>query len=585
MAEKYRQEVLEAEEVMKRLENASPLQASKVLIDMELHDQKESLEILNGIYQDFKTNQNVVDELITPIGLNVLDSIITHKSLKLNRTGLTATRLWSEIKGFEYSSATIKAEVFSAKQQLEAMREPSEYKRSTIVQDQKLKKHKESNTETDGSIKNEIDGSDLNRESNSSSNDSVDTDHLESAKSFSDKYGGNPFISDKDLKDIANHDDNLASISAAQNRSKNAGTFQDIKDRKDALLQRQEEGNLTASEQKELDKINDKFPEGSLEAGIELENEASQKNFEKMQKVARENALNNKAHVAKKAGIKAAEQTGYQALGHAIILLIKPVFYELNDAIKFGIEKGVGAKSVTEGLKIRFNRVLAYLKKEVIPLLKKSLGDFCQNFFKVLIDGIMNLVTGLFKSLMKILSEGFSALVGAFKILAKSDDEMSKAEKSDTILKLFSATVVTFVVFYFESTIVSAIPIDFLKDIILSLLSGVASTIVVYMLDKADFFSVKLEKRTKAVKDIFEQRIRQIKENTDAFEAATIEKLAKDRLKFKLLSDELNQAIESNDNPNQAIDKIADFMKLDLKIKSTDDFIHLLESESVLVIN
>jgi hypothetical protein len=582
---KYNQPELTTEDVLSKLSSVSPLQASRVLIDMELHDQRSSIEILDEIYKDFETKEDVIDELVTPMGLSLLDSIITHKDLKLNRTGLTASRVWSEIKGFEYSKVAIATSSLSSKLQLEGLRETDANKRGN-VQKHKLTKHKENNTNNDGSITNEIDGSKLFRHTEANSNhDYIETDHLESASAYHKKFSKNVFLTDHDMRVIVNHDDNLASISKAQNNFKSAGTFLEIKEHKKELERQIKSGDITAKGQESLDKINEKITDKSLGEGIKRENKATKENFKKSQQAAIENVLNNKANVLGKAREQAGEQSGFQAIGHAVILFIKPLFYELNDAIKFGIDKGVGMESTMDGLKFRFNRLAAYIKAEIIPTLMQGVKDFANNFFKVLIEGILGLITGLFKSLMKIVSEGFSALVGAIKILRKSDEEMSSAQKADAILKLFASTVVTFVVFYFESTIMSAMPNNFIKDISLALLSGVASTIVVYILDKADIFSTKAELRTKRVKDVFDMRIQQVKENTEAFEGASIEKLAKDRLQFRAMSESLSHAISSEQNANNSVYDIADFFKIDLKIKSTNDFLSMLDSKDQLVIN
>lgn len=138
--------------------------------------------------------------------------------------------------------------------------------------------------------------------------------------------------------------------------------------------------------------------------------------------------------------------------------------------------------------------------------------------------------------------------------------------------------------FYFESSILPAIPIPFLQDIALALLSGVASSLVVYVLDKADIFSTKSELRTKRIKEIFEMRVQQIKENTDAFETASLQKLAEDKLRFKALSESLSQSIQDKKDPNDAVLEIADFLKVELSVKSTDDFLKMLKTQDSLEI-
>lgn len=233
---KYSQPSLTTKSVMKKLEGSSPLQVSKALIDMELYDQQSSLEVLSSIYEEFENKDNVIDELVTPMGMSVLDSLISHPKLKLTRTGLTASRVWSEINGFEYRKSV------ELKQQSKEMNKTKANERGN-VQAIKLDKHKQENTNSDGKIINEIDGSSLVRHGESNStNETVNTDHIVSADTLHKQLGNNAFLTSKDEKVIVNHDQNLASISEAQNKSKGAGKFQDIKDKKSKLERKRENG-------------------------------------------------------------------------------------------------------------------------------------------------------------------------------------------------------------------------------------------------------------------------------------------------------------------------------------------------------
>ncbi|MCO6354197.1 hypothetical protein GBO14_05460 [Pseudoalteromonas shioyasakiensis] len=581
---KYEQISLSSEDVASKLNGASPLQASRILIDMELFEQRSSLDVIDNVYKDFESNQNVVDELVTPLGLSVLDSVITHKDLKLDRTGLTASRLWEDINCFEYKNIHASSHALSTKQQLKGSRKVTPGKRGN-VQKHKLEAHKVKNTRRDGTIKNDLDGKKLYRQGQGSSTlNTVNTEHLQSSESFHRQFGGNILLTKENGKTIVNSDENLASISERQNKMKLDGTFANIKEKKEQLLSKKKTTKLSKSEQEQLDRINESFTGSSLEAGVAMEKEAAKSNFKAAQDAALNNIKDNTAEIATQASTKAGEQTGHQALGHAVLLMLKPIFYEFNDSFKNGIDAGVGEDSALEGLKVRLKRVMQYIRTEIVPTLTKALKDFFDNFCKVIIDSIIGLATGIFKSILTILIEGFSALVGALKILSKSSNEMSGAQKADAILKLFSATVVTFVVFYFESSILPAIPIPFLQDIALALLSGIASSLVVYVLDKADIFSTKSELRTKRIKEIFEMRVQQIKENTDAFETASLQKLAEDKLRFKALSDSLSQSIQDKKDPNDAVLKIADFLKVELSVKSTDDFLNMLKTQDSLEI-
>ena len=75
--------------------------------------------------------------------------------------------------------------------------------------------------------------------------------------------------------------------------------------------------------------------------------------------------------------------------------------------------------------------------------------------------------------------------------------------------------------------------------------------------------------------DIFELRIEAIKKNSDIFEKASLEALAKQKLQFRKIADNTSHAIDNNLPVNETVYQMADFMNIDLKVKSTDDFLHL----------
>lgn len=107
MADKDKQPELTTESIIKKLDNASPLQVSKVLIDIELYDQQSSIDVLNGIYDDFDSGAGVVDELVTPIFYNIIDASFQHPKLnKLfqpEKHNLTPSKVLNDVKSFDYN--------------------------------------------------------------------------------------------------------------------------------------------------------------------------------------------------------------------------------------------------------------------------------------------------------------------------------------------------------------------------------------------------------------------------------------------------------------------------------------------------
>ncbi len=598
MDEKFKQKTVSAEELASKLNNCSPLQASKILIETELFEKKSSLDVLDEIYDHFENKESLIDELVTPIGLNVLDGIISHKKLKLNRTGVTASRLWNEIKGFDYSTAGINAATLSDKQQLEGMRETREYNKEVRKEMTKRKnldvnkeKHfgdsltGESSIEvTDAGEGVEVYRYQKHAKSEGEKNRASDTDHVVPVKQINDRYAKNAFLTETDIAAITDADFNLIEISNELNRMKGAGSFQDLANRKGALQQKRDSGEkLSAQEKRDIKKL-EGISDETLNNGIECENESAENILSDAQGQAVENVKSNKTKIVKKAGLQSLEQAQYQALGTAMIEAFKPLFYELSDSIKNGFEAGVGVTDLMAAMKIRFARVMEHIKKKIVPMLADFVKNIFQNFAKILIEGILGLVTGIFKSIMRIISEGFSAIVSAVKILCTDSGAMSPSEKGDAIVKLLASTVTTFAVFYFSEHIVSAIPDEFIQDVCLAIMSGVASTLVVYLVDKLDLFSVKHEKRSKLVAEIFQERIATIKKNTDAFNASSVQELAAQKVAFKKLYEDFESGIDNDFDVTSNVSSIADFMKIDLKIRDTESFLDTLKREKVLVI-
>ncbi|WP_133060408.1 hypothetical protein [Parendozoicomonas haliclonae] len=569
---------------------------------MELFEQRDSLEVLNGIYEEFESGQRIVDELVKPITLSVLDGIVSHKQLKLDRTGLSASRIWEEVQSFDYNKPGHRSAdtAFSQKQQLEAMRAPRKYDedvRNTMTKQKSLEANKDAhfknNQQSHSSVEFNKDGSRVTvyRKQKVATEKghfwkASDTDHVIPVKQINDRYANNAFLSVDDIQGITDSGDNLIEISNRLNRAKGDRNFSEMYAEKCQLQAKKDSGQkLTKPEKEKLGRLS-KHTDKTYKAAIEKENQARESIEKQAQETALKNLTKQPGQIANKAGKQAAEQTGYQAIGHAIILFIKPLFYEMNDAIRNGFAQGVNQSSIIDGIKYRFKRLMAYVKQEIIPTCAQAVKDLLQNFFKILIQGVLDLVTGMFKKVIRIISEGFSALVGAVKILGKKESEMSRAQKADAIAKLFAATAVTFTMFTFESLVLGVLPETpaVLKDIALATLSGVASSLVVYLLDKADLFSVKAELRSKRVAEVFDLRIEQIKLNTDAFQAESIRKLAEDRLRFKAINDDIMTAIDDKKDVNPAIYALADHFKIKLDIRDTDDFLKLLKNTDALVI-
>lgn len=588
--EKYIINELSFDEMLNDLSNISPLKMSKKLIEYELYDQKDSLTVLNSIYEEFESKQNLVDELVTPVFLNIADGLVKHPKLQLEKTGITATRLINEIKNFSYDNIhSTQRDVIQDKKNLDEntklhIDDKGIYDRKDMDNNRKssIAKEKFNNNRTmyselevndNGSKKRlylyQNDSAIQNRKDagKKTTHLTQNADHNIPLKRVYDNFGNSTVLSKDDLKKIGNIDGNFDIISEKLNKSKGSKTWSEyFRD------------NPNAVNEKTKDKI------------LKREKEAISKLEEVANKTVVNNFIKDSKHVkniATNAKEQAIDNSTQKAIGEIIILLIKPIYYEFNDIFKNGMIADLDVEDKVEAFMYRMRRIKDYILKNAIGSLFDNIKDFLQSFITFLLNGIVNAFVGLLKKVLQVIMEGFTAIIESIKIMMKPAEEISPAQKADAIMKLLATTAITFLGAYFEESILgfmTGTPVEFLKDVIMVILTGITSTIVVWLIDQADLFSVKVEKRLMRVKEIFELRIETIKNNTDIFEKISIETLAKQKLQFKNIISNMNFAIENNHDINRSVYELADFMKIDLKVKSTDEFLNLLSNSEKLEI-
>ncbi|EJE8549041.1 DNA repair protein [Vibrio vulnificus] len=618
----YKIKSISSDEIVSKLQGSSPLQACKVLLDVELHDQRDSLKVLEEIEKEMSSsNASIGESLIQPIILSICDGFVSHPKLKLSQKGLTASRLATEIQHFSYDKSShiqvderldkVRLDEHSTKQvddkgqynttvrdeieDLGRMKDRKDSYQNRYMKD-KIRVYSELEVNEQGERKHlRRKSSDYHRnrqeQDKSTSASEINVDHQVPLKNAFDEYGVSRALTKGDLKSALNHDDNLGIISAKLNTSKGEKSWTEysswVRDEKSRLNQKQKAGKQLSSEEKEWLKSapSKKTLENALEAEkkakstIEKElNSAVVKNFTKDGKLAKE--------LGTEALGQAKDELSQKGIGELIMLIIKPIFFEFSDSFKNGVLHGFDTKSKLKAIKLRFQRASSYIMENIASIGFDVLKDILKNFVKYLINAIVNMFVGLLKKALQIIVEGFSAIIQSIKILMS---DSSPAQKADAITKLLATTVVTYVSFAIEEMIapyVGMIPVvgEYLKDATGIMVSGIGSTIVVWLLEQADIFSNKAELRTKRVKEVFEMRIQQIKENTDAFEQAAIAKLAQDKLQFRKLTESLNDAIENNRDVNKEVENVAKFLNIELDMTSNDDFFALLENNHTLVI-
>ena len=559
---KYKQPTITCEDIIKKLEGASPLQASKILIDVELHDQRSSLDVLNSINAEFKSSS----KLLEPIFFNIIDSAIHHPKLskyfKADKHNLTPSKIISELKGFSYDNDNSESKLANGYQQSNQGITHRSNRHNYYGSKDSYNKAKERGDEAKDYYnfrdKNKMDqyrgefAENFDETRGKVVAEKTHVDHVIAGSKIHDSLASLP-LSDQQLKNIINRDSNYAMMAGGDNISKS--------------------NSKTATQY-----AND------------IENKEGKKPYTKEQKKDLFiNDVEALSSVALEAGFVAAtNQIKSKSVGELILLALKPIWFELTDIFKNGIDFNLPTSGIAESVSYRFKRVYKYIKSNIWPFLKDSLKTFFDDLLTNIFTAITGLIVNLFFSAIKVITRGIKSIIEAIKIALSNDPNLSAAQKADAILKLLATTVTTMVVEHFENQLlgfISGTPLEPLKDILSIVVSGILSSIVVYLIDKMDLFSLDAKKRTQRIQQIFAMRVQQLKENTDAFEEASITKIAQDRLKFRTVSENMAKSIAANEDVNESVYKMADFMKIDLKIKSTDHFMDLLNKAEPLVVS
>ena len=615
----------ERKKALEQLKDASPLESTKILQQMEMYDAKSSQEIIDEVYKEFASGENMKDEILKPVFMSVIDGLLegTAGGRSARKKGLTASRVLQECEQFSYDKELNNGTQVNAYPEYKNAREfdstnsnmTQEYngdnRRKRYEDKSAMDKYKEDRIQGEKTLTDEYTGkrnlyykqdNPNQRYNDETHRKQAQPDHIVPLKQVHDKFKSNYALDDSDIKKIANIEDDFAVTSAEINQVKKELT------NKEYIEWMDEHGNpvdeqtkknmleLQRSAEKAVDsKANETVAKNLLGKG-EVNNETMKAEVEKFkqdnggegptkeQRQEIENKLKKEktGEIRGTAAKNAASQAKDYAVGNLILFIVKPIYFEMSDIFKNGLQEGVGASSGGEAIKIRFGRV----KHHVLTHAKGFLGDnaweFVKGFVSSLIEGIISLFVGVFKQILKVLKEGIKIFVQSAKILfGKDSKEMSPAEKGDAIIKLIGGSVIAISGIAIES-LLNKIGIGEPWSIILSsMLSGIASALFMYVLDKADIFSVKAEKRHDRILEIFDERINDINEAADACNIIAIETFKQQREEYENINNEINEGIKGNNIVaiNEGLYKMADFMKVDLPYSNTDEFCDYMDSE------
>lgn len=585
------------QEKIDSLRHASVFDLPNILTDIELYDKKSAEEVIEDVYKEFETGENLVDEIVVPVFTSIVDGFIQGTSFgrSARKKGLTASRVINECQSFSYDS---KIDISmpdglvenlnahdNKKTYAEIERTPYKGNRTTFEDKNKMdtyKKNVVSKNQERKNIKDEYTGkiniTPYRNNPDSRRNDEkhdyqAETDHIIPLVKLHEQMSGNYALSDRDIKNIANIDENLALTSGyingkkkdcsnsefirIQEQLKKEGkSYVDLPDEaKTRMLYMEQDAQNSVNE-----KINDTVLKNLIGKGV-ADRDVRKKAYKEEQVRLGRNLTeeerndiddklgkNKQAEIAKKLGTNALTQAKDYAIGNVILYILKPLYYEVKDIFINGLQEGVNANSVSEALSFRFKRVKEYTISNLMEFIGSNLKTFILNLISSLIECIISLFVGVFKQLLKVVKEGIKVTVESCKILfGENAANMTPAEKGDAILKLFASTVTSLFGILIEAAL-NQIGVGEPWSVVLSVtLSGIASAFVMYGLNKADLFNVKQEKRKARLEEIFAERKKDILEAKDKMTENVLLNLREQYLEIKKITVEIYKSLDLKD--------------------------------------
>lgn len=202
-----------------------------------------------------------------------------------------------------------------------------------------------------------------------------------------------------------------------------------------------------------------------------------------------------------KSSVSEGAKMGFQqAIGIVLKELTESIYDEIVDIYKNGFkgENKLG-KTFWNVLKIRFTRI----GKKILSKWKdvfKAFGEGClSGLISNIITVIINIFTTTGKRVVRIIREGFFSLLKALKLLFSPPKDMTYKEAMHEASKLLVAGAIIGIGIAVEDTvekfIIASIPFlapfaDIISTVFICLISGLTTTLLVFLIDKLDIFGV-----------------------------------------------------------------------------------------------
>lgn len=527
-------------------------------------DTSVSKDEVNAFLKSLSDQTNTLEHILEPIFLSLLDG--TMRAFKIGtKQGITASRLYNECKLFNYNTPTHNnlmldsyTEHLNEQENITKHDERAVYKKGHLdyetsdnSQNLNMRDGKKMSMAKDEHFNGKLTASDgyggskeiyenkTHAKGVDKESQRTEMDHIVPCAEICNSLKKNKGLSDLDIKNIINIEENLTATSFENNRGKGIGKF----DKSRSELQKEvdqgyvkEKGDLSNEDlevrknmiskmdcaQKAIDaKTNqtviNNFFESKKNFKERTEREYRIQKTKEGKKVDEDalkghvkEKLENRKNVRNRMSHDAYNSAASQSIGDLIIFMIKPLYFELRDCFINGIEKGVNTNSFKAALSIRINRIKSFVMNQAGNMLKDGLLAFFKNFVSMLLEGVVNCFVGIFKSIFRMVKEGLKILMQIIPILR--DNKKTMTEKGDAILKLAASSLTIFASIGIESWLNSIGVGEPWSIIISSVLTAILTTLTMYLIDKMDLFNLQEEARLKRINEILSLRVEETTE-------------------------------------------------------------------------
>lgn len=218
-----------------------------------------------------------------------------------------------------------------------------------------------------------------------------------------------------------------------------------------------------------------------------------------------------------------------QALGVLLTEFISASFDAIVDVYKSGLHGGKVGASHTKALKMRLQNIADRVAAQWKGALAAFGGGIISGFLSKLVTVLVNMVATTAKRIVRVIREGLMAILRALKMALFPPKGMTKEQASDAALKLLATGLIVGLGIVAEEIIEKLVqsafpglPVAMITAVLVGALTGISTALVVYAIDKMDFFNVTAGRKHA---DIMQQLDTMIEQNK-----ASSRRLASDEL-------------------------------------------------------